>query len=340
MNERRFVEPTAAKSHISVVKPKTLLLLLLLLIGGAVAAWLVIERKGGSGGEQPYKTNDTDVEAANRAIASANSNAQAPDSGATSRANTKPDGKIVTLQLKVVTSAGAPVNAPWVSNTSDPAPSISVEANKVTVTGSLPFHLQISSEDCAGVRKVDITDAPSGEQTVVLLTKIHIHLTVRGEKDASLEDERGAFVYNTGSGPQSIADIQFPAAADVHISVPAGNCEIGWASEKWSTGLKTVTLTDGANIQLTAAPRATGTVRVRSAAEPSLQFSLDPSAGLRTYPRDLLLGTATARPDGDRWIFENIPAGPARLYLSPGADAEPILKNIEITAGKVIEAGT
>lgn len=292
------------------MKDRPLLIVFALLLLGVAGAWLVIqlkseqartEEEARAGREK--QQNDRD---AARAGESGDSKPAAVAGGpAGARQGLAAPGAPVNLQLRVVNSKGEPVHDPWIACMGEPPPKIELLQNTAKITGTLPLRISVSSEETSGTRFYEFNDPPASEITVVLPRKVNIHLTVRAPEAGAIEEARGIFIF----AAEGVTESRMGTTADANLSAPEGNCEVAWISEFYTTGLVPVKITDGASIELKAARRAAGTLRVRSKEKPSIQFSMDPTGGREGFAALGSLGSIEPRRDGDGYVFENVPAG-------------------------------
>lgn len=333
------VESSVKKIDASRVNNRgPLILIVMVLMAGALAAFYLF----GAGSAGP-NANPAETAAGNNQSGVSKepdrslTNAKAPvktDSRTAANLNNPPPrneaGKI-TVRLRVLDSRGELIQNAFVSSTSQPPPSIERHEVETLIEGQAPININIFADGYFGTRFLEFNETTAADVRITLAKKVSIRLSVKLEGVAGGDAVSGLFVASQGES----SSYQFSGIDNLLVDAPEGEGEAGWTNGYYQSEMKKVKFTEGMILDLAAAARPAGIIKINCKEKPSLQFWMDPSGG-RVFKKDQMMGGAIATGAEGEWVFERVPAGPARVIFDAGMDGNATIEEITVPAGSTL----
>ncbi|MFN0204994.1 MAG: hypothetical protein ACKVS6_01615 [Planctomycetota bacterium] len=261
-----------------------LILIVIVLLAGAGIGWFVLTDRGPRSSDVPasgQSGSETNTkENGDRSLANANTNSNTNSKGdsRTTADSTLPSARSeagrVSIRLRVLDARGELIRDAFVSSSSNPAPSIERHEVEILIEGAAPLNISIFADGYFGTRHLEYKEQPAAPDVrVTLARKVSVRLNVKLEGGAKTDGVSGLFVASSGDS----SNYQFIGIDGVMADAPEGEGEAGWSNGYYQSDFKKVKFTDGMNLDLSAAARAVGTVKIQCKEKPSLQFWIDPS---------------------------------------------------------------
>jgi hypothetical protein len=319
------------------VNSKQLALLIAVVMAlGILAAWLSL-RRGLETMAERARTASQPVETApgthpGRGVTGdAARDAATPDDRSPRRES--PGAGMLQIRLRIRGVDGAAVRDAIVSAAGTRPVSILQEGDLVVVEGDAPLEARVMADGYFGSVPVRVEQTAAGAVDVVLHRKKTVNYSISSAHGAV---ERG------GMGLLAIAlgdcvHYQFTGALSGTVDVPDAVGDCGWTNGYYQSVLRGADFRSGRDLEFKAEPAPTGTVRVRAAAKPTIQFALE-LPGFERHQFAGAFGSTTAVERNGFWLFDPVPAGTVRVFSGDsGRAGESEYRDEVVAPGATVE---